>query len=480
MPDLSDERRAALAAVLAAGPKIARLTKAFTDAGHELYLVGGSVRDALLGRLGTDLDYTTSARPDQIEQIVRQFTKAVWDVGRAYGTIACRIDDQTSWLVEITTFRADSYVDHSRKPEVVFGDHLGGDLIRRDFTINAMALDTVTGELLDPFKGLDDLEACLIRTPAAPEISFSDDPLRMMRAARFASQLGFRPAPDVVQAMREQADRITIISAERVRDELTKLILSPDPRPGLELLADTGLADIVLPELPALRMESDEHNRHKDVFEHTLTVIEQAIELEQARGHAPDLVSRLAALFHDIGKPATRRFEAGGKVSFHHHDVVGAKLTRKRMTALHFSNDEIKAVAKLVELHLRFHGYGEGQWTDSAVRRYVRDAGDQLERLHILTRSDCTTRNQRKADALRRSYEELEWRIDELSAQEEMDAMRPDLDGTQIMELLGIGPGRDVGAAYKYLLERRIDEGPLGEQRAKDELTAWWAARQEN
>ena len=480
MPDLTADRRAALDAVLAAGPKVRQLAEAFAAEGHELYLVGGSVRDALLGRLGNDLDYTTSAHPDQIEQIVRKFTKAVWDVGRAYGTIACRIDDDASWLVEITTFRADSYVDHSRKPEVVFGDHLGGDLIRRDFTINAMALDTVTGELLDPFKGLDDLEAAVIRTPSAPEISFSDDPLRMMRAARFASQLGFRPAPEVVEAMKADAGRITIISAERVRDELTKLMLSVDPRPGLELLVDTGLADIVLPELPALRMESDEHNRHKDVFEHTLTVIEQSIELERARGHAPDLVGRLAALFHDIGKPRTRRFEPGGKVSFHHHDVVGAKMTRKRMEALHFSNDEIKAVAKLVELHLRFHGYGEGQWTDSAVRRYVRDAGDQLERLHILTRSDCTTRNQRKADTLRRSYEELEWRIDELAAQEELDSMRPDLDGTQIMELLGIGPGRDVGAAYKYLLERRIDDGPLGEQRASDELRAWWAARQES
>lgn len=479
MPSLTDEQRAALASVLVAGPRVRRLARLFEKAGHEFYLVGGSVRDALLGRLGNDLDYTTSARPDEIEALVRRVTPAVWDVGRAFGTIASRIreDDGTDWLVEITTFRADSYADHSRKPEVVFGDHLAGDLIRRDFTVNAMALRVSDGELLDPFGGLDDLGAGLIRTPAAPELSFSDDPLRMMRAARFASQLGFRPTPDVVEAMREDAERIQIVSAERIRDELVKLLLTDNPRPGLNLLVDTGLADIVLPELPALRMERDEHNRHKDVYEHTLTVLEQAIELEKARGHAPDIVNRLAALLHDIGKPRTRRFEPGGKVSFHHHDVVGAKMATKRMQALHFSSEETKAVAKLVELHLRFHGYADGEWTDSAVRRYVRDAGSQLERLHILTRSDCTTRNVRKAQALRRAYEELEWRIDELAAQEELDSMRPDLDGTQIMALLGISPGPVVGEAYKYLLELRIEEGPLGEERAKQELRDWWGRR---
>ncbi len=479
MPRLTDEQRAALASVLAAGPRVRRLARLFEKAGHEFYLVGGSVRDALLGRLGNDLDYTTSARPDEIEALVRRVTPAVWDVGRAFGTIASRVreDDGTDWLVEITTFRADSYADHTRKPEVVFGDHLGGDLIRRDFTVNAMALRVSDGELLDPFGGLDDLDAGLIRTPAAPELSFSDDPLRMMRAARFASQLGFRPTPDVVEAMREDAERIQIVSAERIRDELVKLLLTDNPRPGLNLLVDTGLADIVLPELPALRMERDEHNRHKDVYEHTLTVLEQAIELEKARGHAPDIVNRLAALLHDIGKPRTRRFEPGGKVSFHHHDVVGAKMATKRMQALHFSSEETKAVAKLVELHLRFHGYADGEWTDSAVRRYVRDAGGQLERLHILTRSDCTTRNVRKAQALRRAYEELEWRIDELAAQEELDSMRPDLDGTQIMAILGIPEGRDVGQAYKFLLERRIEDGPLGEERAKQELLDWWGRR---
>jgi poly(A) polymerase len=476
---VTEEQRAALSNVLAAGPGVRRLARLFEEAGHELYLVGGSVRDALMGRLGHDLDYTTSARPDEIEALVRKVTRAVWDVGRAFGTIACRIteDDGTQWQVEITTFRADSYSDHTRKPEVVFGDHLGGDLVRRDFTVNAMAIRTTDGELLDPFGGLHDLAAEVIRTPAAAELSFSDDPLRMLRAARFTSQLGFRPDPDVVAAMTAMASRITIVSAERIRDELVKLLLTDNPRPGLNLLVDTGLADIVLPELPALRMERDEHNRHKDVYEHTLTVLEQAIMLERERGHAPDIINRLAAIFHDVGKPRTRRFEPGGKVSFHHHDVVGAKLATRRMQALHFSSDETRAVAKLVELHLRFHGYGDGQWTDSAVRRYVRDAGDQLERLHILTRSDCTTRNQRKAQNLRRAYEELEWRIDELAQQEELNAIRPDLDGTRIMELLGIPEGREVGQAYRFLMERRMEDGPLGEERATRELLEWWAAR---
>ncbi|HQY99669.1 MAG TPA: CCA tRNA nucleotidyltransferase [Propionicimonas sp.] len=464
---------------MAAGPKVRRLTDSFAKAGHELYLVGGSVRDAVLGRLGNDLDYTTSARPDEIEALVRRATKAVWDVGRDFGTIACKIveDDGTDWLVEITTFRADTYVDHTRKPEVVFGDHLGGDLVRRDFTVNAMALRTTDGELLDPFGGLADLVAEVIRTPAAAELSFSDDPLRMLRAARFTSQLGFVPASDVVAAMREMGQRLEIVSAERIRDELVKLLLTDNPRPGLNLLVETGIAEIVLPELPALRMERDEHNRHKDVYQHTLTVLDQAIALEKSRGHAPDIINRLAAIFHDVGKPRTRRFEADGKVSFHHHDVVGAKMARARMQELHFSNEEIKAVAKLVELHLRFHGYGDGQWTDSAVRRYVRDAGDELERLHILTRSDCTTRNAAKANRLRQAYEELEWRIDELAAQEELNSMRPDLDGTQIMATLGIGPSPVVGEAYKFLLEKRIDDGPLGEEAAREALLLWWSER---
>jgi len=476
VPNLTTIQRAALAAAASIGPKVDALVASFSQAGYELYLVGGSVRDALLDRPSVDLDYTTSARPDQIERLVRQMTDAVWDVGRAFGTIACRISeaDGSDHLVEITTFRADAYDEASRKPIVQFGDHLGGDLVRRDFTVNAMALNMTDGELLDPFGGLADLDAMVLRTPAAPEISFSDDPLRMLRAARFASQLGLRPVPELIAAMKADAERIKIISAERVRDELTKLLLTDNPRPGLDLLVDTGLADFILPELSALRMERDEHNHHKDVYQHTLTVIEQAIQLERARGHQPDLINRLAALFHDIGKPRTRRFEPGGKVSFHHHDVVGAKMTRKRMQALHFSNEQIKTVSDLVELHLRFHGYGEGQWTDSAVRRYVRDAGEQLEHLHILTRADCTTRNQRKADRLRRSYEELEWRIDELGQREELAAIRPDLNGTQIMEILGISEGREVGAAYKYLLERRLEDGPTTKEQATEALRDWW------
>ncbi|MDR1766968.1 MAG: CCA tRNA nucleotidyltransferase [Propionibacteriaceae bacterium] len=473
--------------------RLRRLAESFAREGHELYLVGGCVRDALLGQPNNDLDFTTSATPDQIEPLVRRVTNAVWDVGRDYGTIAAMVRPEPAdgpsgsgadsdagerpegLQIEITTFRADTYRDDSRKPAVAFGQHLGEDLIRRDFTVNAMALDVAGGELLDPFGGLADLDQRVLRTPAAAELSFSDDPLRMMRAARFTSQLGFLPDVDVVAAMRDMKDRLGIVSAERIRDELSKLLLTDAPRMGLDLLVETGICDLVLPELPALRMEIDEHNHHKDVYEHSLTVLEQAIELERARGHAPDLILRLAALLHDIGKPATRRFEGGGKVSFLHHDVVGAKLVKARMRALKFSGEETKAVAKLVELHMRFHGYGEQDWTDSAVRRYVRDAGDQLERLHILTRSDCTTRNAAKAARLRAAYEQLEWRIDELAAQEELDAIRPDLNGDQIMEILDVPPGPVVGKAYKFLLELRMERGPLGEEAAREALLAWWA-----
>ncbi len=481
MPDLTDSQRAALEAARTASPSVKRMARLFADAGHELYLVGGPVRDALMGRIAEDLDYTTSARPDEIEAILRHLTPAIWDVGRAFGTIACQLRDPdgTVLKVEVTTFRADTYVDHTRKPEVVFGEHLGGDLIRRDFTVNAMALDMVTGELLDPFGGRADVEERVIRTPAAAELSFSDDPLRIMRAARFTSQLGFQAAPEVVAAMREMAPRLSIVSAERIRDELSKLLLTASPREGLNLLVETGVADLVLPELPALRMERDEHNHHKDVYEHSLTVLDQAIALEKSRGHAPDIINRLAALLHDIGKPKTRRFEPGGKVSFYNHDLVGAKLARKRLQALRYSNEIVDSVAKLIELHLRFHGYGEGQWTDSAVRRYVRDAGEQLERLHILTRSDCTTRNRAKAQRLARAYEELEWRIDELAAQEELDSLRPDLNGQQIMELLDLKPGPVVGEAYKFLLEKRIEDGPLGEDGARAALLEWWKQRDE-
>jgi poly(A) polymerase len=344
-----------------------------------------------------------------------------------------------------------------------------------------MAVAVPGRRFVDPYGGIVDLAHKVLRTPGRPEDSFSDDPLRMMRAARFAAQLGFTVAPEVVAAMTAMADRIEIISAERVRDELVKLVCAPHPRLGLTLLVDTGLADRVLPELPALRLERDEHHRHKDVYEHTLTVLEQSIELEHRLSDdsdpRPDFISRFAALMHDVGKPRTRRFQGDGSVTFHHHDVVGAKLTRKRMKALRFSNDEIDAVAKLVELHLRFHGYGTGEWTDSAVRRYVRDAGDQLERLHVLTRADCTTRNRRKADRLRRSYDDLEDRIERLAEEEELAAIRPDLDGNQIMQILGIGPGREVGAAYNHLLELRLEHGPMSTEDAKAALLAWWRDR---
>ncbi|MCL2653500.1 MAG: CCA tRNA nucleotidyltransferase [Propionibacteriaceae bacterium] len=461
-------------------PVIAELGSLFGNAGHQLYLVGGSVRDALLDRLGDDLDFTTSARPDETERLLRKFTHSVWDIGKAFGTIGGqkRVDG-VEFKIEITTFRADSYEPESRKPTVEFGDTIDGDLRRRDFTVNAMAIDVVTPtpKLVDPYGGLDDLADHLLRTPAPPEVSFSDDPLRMMRACRFTSQLMFAPTPDVRAAMTNMAARIEIVSAERVQVELTKLLLSDHPTPGLALMVATGLADYILPELPALRLERDEHNHHKDIYEHTLTVLERSVEFEKQRGHQPDLVGRLAALLHDIGKPATKRIEAGGKVSFHHHDVVGAKLAKRRLKALKYSNDVVDAVVQLVDQHLRFHGYGEAGWTDSAVRRYVRDAGDELERLHILTRSDCTTRNPRKAETLRRAYDELEFRIDELRAQEELDAIRPDLDGTQIMTALGIKPGPDVGRAYKWLLERRMEDGPLGETAATEALKAWWAGQ---
>jgi poly(A) polymerase len=454
-------------------PVIDELGQRFADAGHELALVGGPVRDAMLGRRHNDLDFTTSARPEQTEALLKGWADAMWDMGRAFGTIGSR---KGEWQVEITTYRSEAYDPASRKPAVDFGDSLAGDLGRRDFTVNAMAVLLPGRQVEDPYGGVVDLAHRVLRTPGRPEDSFSDDPLRMMRAARFAAQLGFSVDPAVVEAMTAMAGRIEIISAERVRDELVKLVCAPYPRLGLTLLVETGLAELVLPELPALALERDEHHRHKDVYQHTLTVLEQAIDLEpRLPGDGPDFVARFAALMHDVGKPRTRRFVDDGTVTFHHHDVVGAKMTRKRMKALRFSNDDIDAVGKLVELHLRFHGYGTGEWTDSAVRRYVRDAGDQLERLHVLTRADCTTRNQRKADRLRRAYDELEARIAQLSEQEELDAIRPDLDGNQIMEILGIGPGREVGAAYKHLLELRMDRGPMSEEEARAALLAWAA-----
>ncbi|WP_372727245.1 CCA tRNA nucleotidyltransferase [Nocardioides sp.] len=447
----------------------------FRNAGHQLALVGGPVRDAMLGRHHNDLDFTTSAHPDQTEALLKGWADAMWDMGRDFGTIGCR---KGEWQVEITTYRSESYDASSRKPDVQFGDTLAGDLGRRDFTVNAMAVLVPDREFEDPYGGVVDLAHRVLRTPGRPEDSFSDDPLRMMRAARFAAQLGFTVDPAVVAAMTAMSERIEIISAERVRDELVKLVCAPYPRLGLTLLVETGLAARVIPELPALALERDEHHRHKDVYEHTLTVLEQSIELEdRLPGGGPDFVSRFAALMHDVGKPKTRRFVGDGTVTFHHHDVVGAKITRKRMRALRFSNDEIDAVTRLVELHLRFHGYGSGEWTDSAVRRYVRDAGPELERLHILTRADCTTRNQRKADRLRRTYDDLEERIERLSEEEELASIRPDLDGNQIMEILGIGPGREVGQAYQHLLELRMDRGPMSEEQARAALIEWAAQR---
>ncbi|MFD1715131.1 CCA tRNA nucleotidyltransferase [Amnibacterium flavum] len=455
---------------------VARLSQAFAEAGQELALVGGPVRDAFLGRSAPDLDFTTDATPERILEIVRPIASAHWDIGRAFGTIGAKVAGET---VEITTYRADSYDADSRKPEVVFGDSLEGDLGRRDFTVNAMALRLPERVLVDPTGGLEDLMAGRLRTASDPDVSFDDDPLRMMRAARFTASLGFVLDDAARVSMTERAERIGIISAERVRDELVKLISSDAPHAGLELLVDTGIAERILPELPALRLTVDGEHRHKDVYEHSLTVLDQAIELEGSRSddpdRTPDVVVRLAALLHDIGKPATRRFEGGGTVTFHHHDVVGAKLARKRLRALRFDNATIDSVGALIELHQRFFGYTEGGWTDSAVRRYVRDAGDQLERLHILTRADVTTRNRRKAERLAHAYDDLETRIAELAAREEMDSVRPDLTGEQIMDALDISPGPAVGRAYRFLLELRLDEGPLGEEEATRRLLTWWA-----
>lgn len=476
---MSQEQAAASSAVvlLEIADLLAPLTARFADAGHELAVVGGPVRDILMSRGTTnDLDLTTDARPEQIEALATGWADHVWDVGVRFGTVGARKGEHH---LEITTYRSESYDPGSRKPEVTFGDTLAGDLGRRDFTVNAMAVRLPSLEFVDLHDGMRDLAEGVLRTPGTPEESFTDDPLRMMRAARFVSQLGFDIAPEVLQAMAAMADRLEIVSAERIRDEFTKLLLGRHPRRGLEVLVQTGLAPYVVPELPALQLEVDEHHRHKDVYQHSLTVMEQAIDLETTHEPIsdPDLVLRLAALLHDIGKPKTRKFEGDGGVSFHHHEVVGARMVKKRLTALRFPNDVVDEVAKLTELHLRFHGYGTGEWTDSAVRRYVRDAGDQLNRLHKLTRADCTTRNRQRAAALQTAYDGLEERIARLAEEEELASMRPDLDGNRIMEILGIAPGRDVGAAYDFLLELRLDRGPLGEEEAERELRAWWAQR---
>ncbi len=479
---LSQVQHRAVSELLRVSPVADDLARRFQEAGFSLALVGGSVRDALLGRLGNDLDFTTDARPEDVLKIVRPWADAVWEVGIAFGTVGCQKDARVGeadhrFQIEVTTYRSEAYDRTSRKPEVSYGDSIEEDLVRRDFTVNAMAVALPEKEFIDPHGGIRDLSERVLRTPGTPEDSFSDDPLRMMRAARFAAQLDFEVAPEVVAAMKAMAGRIEIVSAERVRDELNKLILSAHPRKGLTLLVETGLADSVLPELPALRLERDEHHRHKDVYDHTLIVLEQAMALET---EGPDLTLRLAALLHDIGKPRTRRFEKDGRVSFHHHEVVGAKMTKKRMTALKYPNDLVKDVSRLVELHLRFHGYGTGEWTDSAVRRYVRDAGPLLGRLHKLTRSDCTTRNKRKANALSRAYDGLEERIERLQEQEELDSIRPDLDGNQIMEILDVSPGPVIGQAYKFLLELRLENGPMEYDAAVSALKEWWADRSQD
>ena len=455
-------------------PLFATLGRIFQQAGHELSLVGGPVRDAFLGRKAPDLDFTTSANPDETLAILKPHVDAHWDIGRAFGTIGARIGDDT---IEITTYRADQYSQDSRNPEVTFGKSLEDDLFRRDFTVNSMALRLPQKEFVDPYKGLQDLLDGVLRTPGKPEDSFSDDPLRMLRAARFASQLGFEIEPATFEAMQAMAGRIEIISAERIQVELTKLMTGKHPRAGLEALVDSGLAAFILPELPALKLETDEHHHHKDVYEHTLTVVDQAIDYEKDYNLEGDFVLRFAALMHDTGKPLTRKLEPGGGVSFYHHDVVGSKLTIKRMKALKFDNDTIKAVARLVELHLRFFGYSDQAWTDSAIRRYVRDADDQLLRLHALTRADVTTRNKRKADRLAHAYDDLEHRIGVIMEQEELNALRPDLSGEDIMRILDLKPSKQVGEAYAFLMELRLEEGPIGAEEAEKRLLAWWASR---
>ncbi|ASU81728.1 CCA tRNA nucleotidyltransferase [Nocardiopsis gilva YIM 90087] len=469
--ELTDAQKAAITGLFGSIDTIAtELGDLFAAAGHELALVGGPVRDALLGREVHDLDLTTDAVPQTILKLIDGWADAVWTVGIDFGTVGLR---KGGYQLEITTYRSESYQPKSRKPEVDYGSSLYEDLVRRDFTVNAMAVHLPGREFIDPFGGLSDLRERRLRTPGRPEDSFSDDPLRIMRAIRFAAQLGFTLAPEVKAAAADMADRLRIVSAERIRDELTKLMVSPDPRVGIEHMVDLGIASCVLPEIPKLRLEIDEHHRHKDVYEHSLTVLDQAIDLEKQRDMKPDLVLRLAALLHDVGKPKTRAFESGGRVTFHHHEVVGASMTKSRLSALRFSKDVVADVSRLVALHLRFHGYGKGEWTDSAVRRYARDAGHLLERLHVLTRADCTTRNRRKAAALSRAYDDIEHRIERLAEEEELNKIRPDLDGNEIQEILGIKPGPMIGKAYRYMLELRLEHGPMDKADAIAELRKW-------
>ena len=462
----------AITTLTSRAPEATELASLFKSAGYKLALVGGPVRDAILGRLGNDLDFTTDAHPKDCEKILNKWADSVWDIGAAFGTVAGKKGEIT---VEVTTYRSESYDSSSRKPNVEFGKTIEGDLARRDFTINAMALELTTPEptFIDLFNGVGDLQNKLIKTPGKAEESFSDDPLRMMRAARFMSQLKFEIDSSVLTAIKSMATRLEIISFERIRDEFIKILMSPSPRIGITVLVETGLADYFLPEVPKLKLEIDEHHHHKDVYEHSLTVLEQAIGLE-SRLDGPNLTLRLAALLHDIGKPKTKQLIAGGGVSFHHHEVVGARMCKDRMKKLRFDNHMIEDVSQLVFLHLRFHGYGSGEWTDSAVRRYVRDAGPLLTHLHLLTRADCTTRNKKKAESLAKTYDQLEERIALLMEQEELDKIRPDLSGEEIMQILSIKPSPTVGKAYNFLLELRLEKGPIGKEAATAELLTWW------
>ena len=480
MPEVTDAELLTRAAVELNrhGHVLREIGGRFALAGRNLYLVGGSVRDAVLGRLTTDLDFTTDARPEEIQHIVRPWADALWDTGIEYGTVGV---GKGGDRLEITTFRADSYDQVSRNPQVRFGDSLDEDLVRRDFTANAMAVRITAdgpGEFLDPLGGLDAIRRRVLDTPAAPELSFGDDPLRMLRAARFMSQLEFGVADRVLEAIVAMAPQLSRITVERVAVELDKMLLGADPVAGIDLMVRTGMGEVVLPEVGGMQMAIDEHHQHKDVYQHSLTVLRQAMALED--DGEPDLVLRWAALLHDIGKPATRRHESDGGVSFHHHEVVGAKMVRKRMRALKYSKQMIDDVSQLVYLHLRFHGYGDGKWTDSAVRRYVADAGPLLPRLNRLVRADCTTRNKRRAATLQSNYDGLETRIAELAAKEDLARVRPDLDGNAIMELLGIPAGPQVGQAWNYLKELRLDRGPLSPEEATEELLKWWNAKGRN
>ena len=484
MPDATDDAELLTRAAVELnrhGHVLREVGGRFALAGRDLYLVGGSVRDAVLGRLTTDLDFTTNARPEEVQHIVRPWADAMWDTGIDFGTVGV---GKAGLRLEITTYRADSYDQVSRNPQVRFGERLEDDLVRRDFTANAMAVRITAdgpGEFLDPLGGLDAVRRRILDTPAAPEVSFGDDPLRMLRAARFVSQLEFDVADRVRQAIVDMASQLSRITVERVAVELDKMLLGADPVAGIDLMVQTGMGDVVLPEVGGMRMAIDEHHQHKDVYQHSLTVLRQAMALEPSdSGDDPagaDLVLRWAALLHDIGKPDTRRHESDGGVSFHHHEVVGAKMVRKRMRALKYSKQMVDDVSQLVYLHLRFHGYGDGRWTDSAVRRYVTDAGPLLPRLHKLVRADCTTRNKKRAARLQANYDSLEARIAELEAKEDLARVRPDLDGNAIMEILGIPAGPQVGEAWTYLKELRLDRGPLSPEEATAELLAWWNRR---